>query len=88
MLNKLSLGSRNEHHSIPHARPKNNSKIRCTVYKSKKKKKFHKATGPFLSQSHSLKLIELAAVNLVHGVINQVKAFSRYGIDSEGVNLV
>lgn len=63
-------------------------KLDALFTKAKKKKKFHKATGPFLSQSHSLKLIELAAVNLVHGVINQVKAFSRYGIDSEGVNLV
>lgn len=34
------------------------------------KNKFYKATGPFLSQTHSLKLIELAAVNLVHRVIN------------------
>lgn len=62
---------------FPYARTRSNSKIRCTVYKGKKEN-FHKATGPLLSQTHGLKLFELVAVNLVHGVINGLKAFSRH----------
>lgn len=59
---------------FPSARPRSNSKTRSTVYKRKRKN----ATGPFRSPTRSLKLIELAAGNLAQGVINQVKAFSRY----------
>lgn len=64
---------------FPYARPRSNSKTRHTIYKrKKKKKKFHKATGPLLSQTHGLKLFELTAINLVHGAINELQAFSRH----------
>lgn len=34
--------------------------------------------GLLLSQTHSLKLFEQAAVNLLHRLINQLEAFSRH----------